>query len=64
MEVELEKLVKEKEKSTQLTIVPHKKVSLSRTTTPGASTSTSAPTQTSYSMSELVKAMDNLSIQE
>lgn len=64
MEIELEKLLKEKEKTTQLAIVPLIIVPISMITTLGASTSTSTPTHTSNSASELVKAMDDLSIQE
>lgn len=64
MEVQLEKFLKEKEQATQLAIVQLTIVAISVTTTPAASTSTSAPAQTSYYASELVKAMDYLSIQE
>lgn len=62
MEVQLEKLLKEKERAIQLAIVPLTKITISVTITPGASTSTSAPSQTLYYANELVKAMDYLSI--
>ena len=61
MEVELEKLLKEKEQVAQLAIVPLTIVPILVTTTPGAFASTSA---TIDSTSELVRAMDDLSIKE
>lgn len=61
MEVKLEKLLKEKEQTSQLAIVPLTTVPIAVATTLGASTSTSEPTQTK---NELVKAMYNLNLHE
>jgi len=61
MEVELEKLLKEKEQSSQLALVPLNAVPISVTGTAKASTSTTPPT--TDSSNELIKAMQEMSIQ-
>jgi len=63
MEVEKEKLLKEKEHSSQLAIVPLTAIPILVATIVGASTSETTESQTTSSSNELVKAMEDLSIQ-
>ena len=64
MEVELEKLLQEKEQATQLAIAPLTSVPIAVATILGASTSTQEPTQTTDPANELVIAMDNMNLHE
>ena len=63
MEVKVEKLCKEKEQSSQLPVVPLTKIPISISTIVGASTSTVTPSHSTDSPNELVKYMEDLSIQ-
>lgn len=62
MEVEMEKLLQEKEWLSHLAIVPLTTVPISLSTTAWASTSIAAPAQNIDSPNELVKAMEDMSI--
>lgn len=62
MEVEMERLLKEKEKFSQLAIVPLTTVPILVATIARVSTSTTIEPQTTNSSNELVKAIEDLSI--
>ena len=63
MEAQMDKMIKEKEKNAQLSIVPLDPVPLIEIRTTEFSTSTSTPTQTSDASDKLVKSMEDMSIQ-
>lgn len=64
MEIEMEKLLKEREQSTYLAAISIKAVPIASTSTAGASTSAAitAEAQSTDSLGKLVKAMEDLSI--